>query len=157
MARARFARRCLDRHLPQSQDTERCSPISCGREEAVQREGYQSFDRSGWLWYGASNGCHRRPIPSRCCQPSDALAERIVAWICEGRHEVDLGRDIESQLFGPFLATLQWRPLSAPLSQIGLVGPSSFDCCTISHLGTRTDFVQTKFYQVAGAKLAVDC
>lgn len=27
----------------------------------------------------------------------------------------------------------------------------------ISHLGNRTDFVQTKLNQVAGAKLAVDC
>jgi hypothetical protein len=68
-----------------------------------------------------------RAIPSQCFQPSDALAERIVAWICEGGHEVDLRRDIESQLFGVFLATLQWTPLSAPLSQIGLIGPSSFE------------------------------
>src|SRR5882724_4969274 len=72
------------------------------REEAVQHEGCQSFDRSGWLWCAATNGCHKRPVPSRCCQPSGAPAEHIVVWIGEGGHEVELGRDIESQLFGPF-------------------------------------------------------
>src|ERR1700676_1993957 len=67
------------------------------REEAEPRGGCRFYDRSGRLWCAASSVCHKRPTLSRCFQPSDAPAGHIGGWMCGALHEVDLGRDIESQ------------------------------------------------------------
>ena len=126
--KARSARRSLERRRPQSQDIGRCSPTSCGREGAVQRERCQSYDRCGGPRCAASNACHFGPIPSQYCQPSDVPAGRIVVQIGEGGHEVDLGRDIESPLSRPFSATLQWYTRATRL------GVRADDACCSGYL-----------------------
>src|SRR4029450_3786329 len=72
MARARFARRCVEHRLPQSRDNGRCSPALYDRVEAGQHEGCQSCDRFEYPSSAASNGYHRRSISNRSYQPSDA-------------------------------------------------------------------------------------
>src|ERR1019366_4527150 len=112
--KARAARRYLERHLLQSRDIGRCSPVSYGRGGAALRAGCRSCDKSGQPSYAASSACRKSPTPSRCFRPSDAPAEHIGGWICEDLHEVDLGRDIGNRWRGALVARLQRNSSTAP-------------------------------------------
>ena len=90
----RSAQRCLERHRPRSRDIERCPPALYGRVEVGQRECCRFCGRSGPPSSASSSACRKQPARGRYSRPSGAPAGHIAELICEGLHEVDLGREI---------------------------------------------------------------
>src|SRR6202022_5193807 len=88
--------------------------MSCVRGEVARRGGFRFCGKSGRPSSASSNACHKKLAPSRCFRPNGAPAGHIAQLICEGSHEADLGRGIESRRPGAMVARLRRNSSTAP-------------------------------------------